>query len=147
MAPAKIKNIILTIIVIVMIVMIGFLFFNLIATPEFLIKREIESISKDYYEKHFYEMFLRNNSISKDSLETSKEVQDTVSELLEKRVERGFSPVSFRQLLLYDDLKHADSANGIAKYCDLDKSFIKIYPESPFKSENYRIEYTYSCNF
>ena len=145
--PARIaKNTVLAVIILAMLTVIAFTLYNLIATPEFLVKREVESITSDYYENYFYNKILENNSINPKESDLSI-IEPAMSKALEKYVSNGFARVSFRQLLLYDDRKHAASSNFLSEYCDLDKSIIKIYPESPFGRKNYRVDYSYSCKF
>ena len=141
------KSIILTIIASVALIVIGFMVFNLIATPEYLVKREVESITKDYYENYFYPSILSNNSIATDSVSTPEGAASALSDVLAQYTEKGFARLTLHQLLLYDHLRHYSSISSLSKYCDLDRTFIKIYPESPFTRQNYRIDYTYSCKF
>ena len=126
------KNTVLTSIAIVMLLVLVYVIFSLIATPEFLIKREIESIAADYYENYFYE---------------SNEFSDSADSTLEKYSTTGLPRITLNQLLLYDNRKHYASASTISKYCDLNKTIVKIFPEPPYTSKNYRVEYNYSCNF
>jgi len=141
------KNIVLTIISTTALIVIGFMIFNLIATPEFLVKREVESITKDYYENYFYPSILSNNSISADSVSTPEGAASALSDVLAQYTEKGFARLTLHQLLLYDNLRHYSSIASLSKYCDLDRTLIKIYPESPFTHQNYRVNYTYSCKF
>lgn len=122
------KNSILTIIVFVTLMVIGFSIFNLIATPEFLVKHRIENIAKDYYENYFYDS-----------------VPD--HEALDIYKNTGLAKVSLRQLLLYSDRRHATSLEFFEKYCDLEKTYIKIFPEDPYQRTDYHVDYAYSCNF
>lgn len=122
------RNSILTIIIFVTLIVVGFSIFNLIATPEFLVKHRIENIAKDYYENYFYDS-----------------VPD--HEALDLYKDTGLARISLRQLLLYSDKKHATSLEFFEKYCDLEKTYIKIFPENPYERINYRVDYTYSCNF
>lgn len=122
------KNSILTIIIFATLIVVGFSIFNLIATPEFLVKRRIENIASDYYENYFYDSVPEH-------------------EALDLYKDTGLARVSLRQLLLYSDKKHATSLEFFEKYCNLDSTYIKIYPESPYERENYHVDYAYSCNF
>lgn len=122
------KNSILTVIAFVTLMVVGFAIFNLIATPEFLVKNRIKKITSDYYENYFYDS-----------------VPD--HEALDIYKDTGLAKVSLRQLLLYSDKKHATSLELFEKYCDLESTYIKIYPESPYDRQNYHVDYAYSCNF
>ena len=122
------KNSILTVIAVAMLVVLGFTIFNFIATPEFLVKREITNIATDYYENYFYNLIPNPND-------------------LDFYNKHGFARMTLRQLLLYDDRKHGASEAYLSDYCDLDKTQIKIYPEQPYDRKSYHIDYTYSCKF
>ena len=122
------KNSILTVIAFATLMVVGFAIFNLIATPEFLVKNRIKKITSDYYENYFYDS-----------------VPD--HEALDIYKDTGLAKVSLRQLLLYSDKKHATSLEFFEKYCDLENTYIKIYPESPYDRQNYHVDYAYSCNF
>lgn len=122
------KNSILTVIVLAMLTMLGFTIFNLIATPEFLVKRKIEDITADYYENYFY-----NNLPDPSGLS--------------HYTEKGLTFVPLRELLAFDDHRHGAITSSLSEYCDLDKTSIKIFPKYPFGRKDYRVEYTYSCKF
>lgn len=122
------KNSITTVIIFAMLAVIGFIIFNLIATPEFLVKHKIEKIVADYYENYFYDSIPNPDALT-------------------KYVDRGFARVTLHQLLLFDDRRHGAATAELSKYCDLDNTLIKIYPESPFERKNYHVDYTYSCKF
>lgn len=122
------KNSILTIIIFVTLMVVGFSIFNLIATPEFLVKNRINRIATDYYENYFYDSVPDHEALSI--------YKDT-----------GLAKVSLRQLLLYSDKKHATSLEFFEKYCNLEKTSIKVFPEEPYERQNYHVDYAYSCNF
>jgi len=122
------RNTILTVILFLMLIVTGFTIFSFIATPEFLVKREIENIATDYYENYFYPSIPNPSG-------------------LDSYLQSGFARVNLRQLLLYDNRKHYASMEYLSSYCDLDKTQIKVYPEKPFEKKSYRVEYTYSCKF
>jgi hypothetical protein len=111
-----------------MLLVLGFTIFNLIATPEFLIKKRIENITSDYYENYFYDSVPDH-----EALDFYKDI--------------GLAKINLRQLLLYSDRKHATSLDFFAKYCSLDQTNIKIFPEAPYGRKDFHVEYTYSCNF
>lgn len=122
------KNTILIIIASLMLIIVGITIFAFIATPEYLVKREIENIARDYYENYYYPSIPNPSG-------------------LDYYAERGFARVTLRQLMLYDNRKHYASMEYLSTYCNLDQTQIKIYPEKPFERKNYRVDYTYSCKF
>ena len=122
------KNTILTVIAFTMLIIVGFTIFNLIATPEFMVKRKMESIANDYYQNYFY------NSVPD-------------KEGLSHYTETGLSRLSLRQLLLYSDRKYGDTMDFFTNYCDLDKTTLKFYPEEPFERNTYYVDFRYSCKF
>lgn len=138
------KNTILTVIALAMLSMLLFVIYNLIATPEHLIKKQIDSLARDYYENYIYATTLSNNSIDVNHPEESS---DALNKIFSRYTELGFSQASLRQLLLFNDGKYASLENTFSKYCDLDRTSIKIYPEAPFGRTNYHIDYNYSCKF
>lgn len=112
--------------------------FPIFFSAEKIVKDQINSMSKDYYENHLY----------KNLVQTKNSSDPTVfEETMQKYQKNGFSMVHLRQLLLYDDKKNAPSSKLVTEYCDENKTYIKFYPEPPFERTSYRIEYTYSCNF
>ena len=131
-----------------MLAVLAYTIFTIIATPEYLVKREIESITSDYYENYFY----KNNILSPNSLSES-DVKDPVSAethltpILENYLKTGYSRITLNQLLLSNNREHYASAGYLARYCDLNSTIIHIFPEPPYTSKNYRVEYNYSCNF
>ena len=128
------KNTTFTVIILTTLVMILITLFASFINPERIIKHKIESIATDYYESYFYPEIVTNNV-------------KTPSEIFEKYTTTGFTLVSFQQLLLFDGEKHADSVAAISEYCELDSSYVKFYPDSPFYKTDYHVEYHYSCAF
>ena len=138
------KNSILTVIAAVTLTVIAYIIFCLIATPEKLVKDEIASITSDYYENYFYNSILENNSLSQEDTDFNAPAME---EILKNYSARGFADITLRQLLLYDDQKHSAATEYLSKYCNLDSSRIKIYPEAPYKRQDYHVDYNYSCKF
>lgn len=122
------KNTILTIIGFLMLIMIGFTIFNLIATPEFLVKHKIQSIADDYYQNYFYDSVPEKEGLS-------------------YYTNSGLSRLSLRQLLLYSDRKYGETTDWFINYCNLDKTSLKFYPEEPYSRTSYHVDYNYSCKF
>ncbi len=107
----------------------------LFLTPERRIKGRIESLAHEYYEEYYYDKF--TGSIPESNREN----------LMKKYSEYGFSEVALRQLLLYDNGKHADEVDELGRYCDINSTSARIIPDAPYGKTNYHIEYKYSCKF
>lgn len=108
---------------------------SLFSTPEQRIKGRIEALAHEYYEEYYFDKF--TGSIPERNRET----------LMEKYSEHGFSEVPLRQLLLYENGKHADEVDEIGRYCDINATSVRIIPDAPYGKTNYHVEYKYSCNF
>ena len=119
---------ILVVIVLAMMAVILLLLFTSFTKPERTVTNKIESITADYYENYFYDRIKDYDN-------------------LKNYTEHGFSKVTLRQLLLFDSERHADAADLLNKYCDGEKTYVKIYPEAPFGNKNYHVEYYYACTF
>ena len=104
--------------------------------PEKMARRELEKIAKDFYENYFYREYAGNLA------------GDELTEEFDKLRESGFSRVYLRQLLLYDNEKHADSAKYF-KYdnytCDTNKTYVIFYPDPPYLEKDYHAEYHLEC--
>ena len=103
-------------------------------TPEKIIKSEVESLAKNYYENIIYK------KISASS-------EKTLDEIMAKYTETGFSRVTLRQLLILNAETHPNATAIITTYCDDSASSVKFFPEPPYGQTDYRIEYDYSCDF
>lgn len=102
------------------------------------IYHEISNLSKDYYENYLY----------KQLLSTKESSSPTVFETnMQKYREYGFSVVRLRQILVYNQQKGSSYSASLTNYCDENRTYIKYFPEPPFKRSSYRTEFTYSCNF
>ena len=104
--------------------------------PENIVKTRVEEIAKDYYENYFYQKILDNAPSDK-----------TMGEILKKYVNTGFTEVPLKQLVLFDNQRHAEAEDVFKKYCDLDETIVHFYPVEPFGVEDYRVEYKYACIF
>ncbi|MBQ6393677.1 hypothetical protein IJH74_00255 [Candidatus Saccharibacteria bacterium] len=105
--------------------------------PEKVTQREMEKISKDFYENYFYRNYAADL------------VGNELKEEFDKLREPGFSRVYLRQLLLYDNGKHADSAkyfNYNGYKCDTNKTYVIFYPDPPYLEKDYHTEYHYDCH-
>jgi len=110
------------------IVLVLCLFLN----PEARTKRQIEAMARDYYETYYYPNF---------------KATTTGDDGFEKYVESGFPKTTLRQLLLFDGGRYKDLTDSLTEYCDENATTIQFFPVSPYSEKNYRVEYTYSCNF
>lgn len=118
------------------VIVIFWLIFSLINQPSSRVPRIISQMAEDYYENYLYE------GISKaDSFKNSPE------KAMEKYLERGFSSVKLRTLLLFDNQKNEKYANELLKYCNGDATSVKFYPDAPYGQKDYHIDYSYSCEF
>jgi hypothetical protein len=109
---------------------------HLFDTPERNVKSKVDTMVSEYYENYFYKKLIKNGT-----------TDSTLARTMEKFRETGFSPVYFRQLLLYDNGKNSDLAPLVTKYCDENQSYVQIYPDPPYGSTNYHTKYYYSCEF
>ena len=130
------KKIITAVIIIAMISVILFLLFKAFSTPERVIKTKIEAVAADYYENFLY-----------PDIEKYGTREKTLSEIMHRYEQNGFSEVTLRQLSLYDGKDHADVDSIINTYCDDTASYVKFYPEPPYGQKDYRIDYHYTCEF
>ena len=130
------RHTILSIIVLTGMIVVLTALFATFSTTENFIKSNISAIATDYYENYFYDNILANNNGEKP-----------ISEILEFYTKPGFSTVTLRQLLLYDDERNADSAAFLTSHCDENSTTIHIFPDPPYDKTNYHIDYHYSCNF
>lgn len=104
--------------------------------PELQIKQKFAAIANNYYENTIYESMLNSDQFSGNP-----------ADALEKNSERGLALVTLRQIILLDETVPTDVANYLEKYCDINKTSVRFYPQSPFSRTDYRAEYTYDCNF
>lgn len=104
--------------------------------PEHVVSRRIEEISADYYENYFY-----------DKLKDYASESRPFDKIMKYYENSGFSKVTLRDLLLFDNERHAADANLLKKYCDESATYVKFYPVEPFGKKDYRAEYNYSCVF
>ena len=130
------KGVVTGVIITAMLIVAGLTVFHVFHTPESNSKAKIESIAADYYENYFYKNILKNIA-DKSSLAT----------VLSKYEKTGFSKVSLRQLLLYDNKKHSSEGAELKKYCDEERTSIQIYPDPPYSSKAYHVSYFYACEF
>lgn len=128
------KNVILAIIALTTLTVVAIILITQFSTPEHIVTHEIESIATDYYENYFYPEITTNNPSSPEQIFAKYETT-------------GFARVSLRQLLLFDNERHASSATLLSSHCDTNTTFVQFFPTAPFSKSDYRTEYHYSCNF
>ena len=110
------------------------LFFN----NENMVKSKISALANDYYENYFYKNLT--------SSEKFKKIKD-LDAAMEKYHTNGLSPVTLRNLLLYDDQKNIEFSDYLTKYCDENATTVKFYMDPPYNQKSYHTEITYACNF
>ena len=130
------KRTVIFIIILAMIAVASVIIISSLSTPESITKHKIESITADYYENYFYPRIEENGTPDK-----------TLSEILSNYTETGFSRVTLNQLLSFDSGRYADSAAMLSKYCDINSTYVKIFPDSPFSKSDYHVDYHYACTF
>ena len=114
-----------------------FALYKAINTPEKVVKDRIAGYTREYYEEYFHPK--TKASVAEENFE----------EIMRKYTERGLDDgrVTLRQLMLYDGGRFSSELNAISDYCDLDKTYVEIYPTKPYGKTDYRVNYKYSCNF
>ena len=132
----SVKNIVIIIILILIVIIGGVIAASFFFQPERQVKQKFESIATKYYESNIYDSMLKSDHYSGNP-----------NDSLERYSERGMTPVTLRQLLHLDDSISADVADYLRKYCDVNATTAKFYPDPPFSRTDYHVEYTYACNF
>ena len=122
------KRVVLAVIALAMLMVILALLLKSFMEPEKVVTSKIETIVADYYENYFYDR-----------------IKDYSN--LDNYTENGFSKVTLRQLLLFDSERHANDASLLNEYCDVEATYVRIYPEAPFSKTDYHVDYHYACTF
>ena len=130
------RRTILAVILLAMLSVILALLLTVFMNPERVSTIKIESIATDYYENHYY-----------DRLLTYATTNDALESLMSRYTNSGFSKVTLKQLLLFDNKRHFADSDYLSRYCDLDATYIQIFPDSPFSRTDYHIDYHYACEF
>ena len=116
-------------------------FFNLgahaILDPKRMAENEMQKIAKDYYENYYYDQFIQN--VPENELDIA----------FATYTDYGFPRVYLRELLLFDNSRHASSRPYFeGQYtCNTNTTAIKIIPYAPFGKTDYEIEYIYDCKY
>ena len=94
-------------------------------------------LAKDYYENYYYDVFTENLP-EEDYLVAFT----TYSEY-------GFPKVYLRELLLFNDAKHASSRGYFeGQYlCNTNRTGVTFIPYAPYGRTDYEIKYTYDCEW
>ena len=129
------KNTILCVIAFAMMIVVLALLFMSFSSPERTVKNKITEIATDYYENYFYAQF------------TAGVDESLFEENFSRYQDVGFSRVSLRQLLLFDNERYAKSADILSKYCDKNTTYVQFFPYPPFGKTDYKTEFHYSCEF
>ena len=131
-----IQKTIIAVIILAIIVTLSTILISFFLQPERLTKRRIEDLATDYYENYLYENFVNSDNFS-GNLESA----------MNKYTETGFPSITLRQLILHDQEKTTSIADSLKANCDIERTTIKFFPESPFSRKDYRVDYHYVCNF
>ena len=101
-----------------------------------LVKSYISSMSTDYYENYYF-----------PSLESSihDRGNSDISEILSRYTDTGFSRVPLRQIISHVNYDET-ALNQITERCDTNSTFVHFFPDPPFTSTSYHVDYEYSCN-
>lgn len=119
-------KIILGVILIATIMVVVTVLIAYFSNPERLTKNEFGALASNYYEDYFYEKI-------------------TDAKALEKYKETGLSVLTLRQLVLHEP--SLGGTENVEKYCDLNLSYAKIFPQEPYGKKDYRVEYKYVCDW
>lgn len=123
-------------IILLMVGVAGYVAWQFYNMPEYATDREMNMLAKDYYENYFYDMFV--NNLGDNSLTKAMGQYD----------EKGMDPVKLRQLLLFDNGRHADSREIFSSKsypCDTNLSYVKYHPFAPYGKTDYTYEIKMSC--
>lgn len=130
------RGVAIFVVIVSILTVVAHLGLSLYFEPVRIVDRKIEEIAKDYYETYFYPNYATDST------------GDELDEKMDKFAENGFSRTYLRQLLLFDEGRHADEAkyfkyNGYT--CDTNETYVKYYPIAPYGVEDYRVEYYLQC--
>ncbi len=114
-------------------------FFNLgahaIFNPERVAEEKIEELAKDYYENYYYDIFV-----------SGLPEEDYATAFLTYH-DYGFQRIYLRELLLFDNGRHADYRGYFdgQYFCNTNHTSIQIFPYPPYGKTDYEVKYTYDC--
>lgn len=134
LTPPRSKKFALALVLVAVFIVIASLAANFFLQPQNLAKSELAKLATDYYENYYY-----------DRLAAKKNPQK-LTEVLSHYSEVGLPSVRLRQLLLFDNQRHAKSIQYFTAYqCDTNQTAVKYFPLQPYGKKDYRVEYTYAC--
>ncbi|MBR3264306.1 hypothetical protein IKF94_03735 [Candidatus Saccharibacteria bacterium] len=127
--------------VVAIFVCLALVFFNVAAhavlDPKKLAENELQSLAKDYYENYYYDVF------------TEQLPESDYLVAFTTYSEYGFPKVYLRELLLFDDSRHADSRPYFeGQYsCNTNRTSVTIIPYAPYGRTDYEVKYDYDCEW
>lgn len=132
------KKTILIVIALVFIVVITTTVVSFFLTSESRVKQQITDLASDYYENYFYTNLM--NSPKYQSLSDQNAVMENYHHY-------GLSRKTLSDLLLYDNQKNYSYNDFLSKHCDINSTYVRIFPDPPYEKDSYHIEYHYACDF
>ncbi len=132
------RNIILVIIFLASITVVIAAILSFFLTKESLVKSRITELTTDYYENYFYP-----NLTHSDKYQSNPDKES----IMENYHTHGLARTTLNDLLLYDNQKNFQYSDFLSKYCDINKTYVQIFPEPPYEQNSYQIKYHYSCQF
>lgn len=109
----------------------AFLGANIYLEKTAVAERSINYLVKDYYENYFYDHFLNGRIVS--------------PALFQNYQDKGFPQTSLRQLLTFDNSRHADRHHDF-DHCDKKGTYVTITPVPPFTKTDYTYTVTLDCD-
>lgn len=124
-------------IILCLVLVFGNVAVRIIFDPERAAKRELEHISRDYYENYYYDIFTENTP------------EDELAIALQSYADYGFPPVYLRQLLLFDDGRHEASRSYFTGqyFCNTNHTSVIYLPRPPYGATDYEMKFSYDCNW
>lgn len=110
---------------------------NAYYNPERAAVRETEYLAKDYYENYYYDQLVTANS------------DKSLADIFGKYEETGFPRVYLRELLLFDNGRHAAERGFYTDsyVCNTNHTAIIITPYRPYGKTDYKVKYEYECQW
>ncbi|MBQ3310071.1 hypothetical protein IJG73_01350 [Candidatus Saccharibacteria bacterium] len=134
----QVKKVAVTVILIAAVAVAGSLWCNYYFSPAERAGRELEKLTKDYYENFFYDLVLKEGGEGVDLAELFAPYEKG----------GGMQPVLLRQLLLFDSGRHESSRKEFINdsyRCDTNTTSVRIKPTAPYGRNDWTAEYNLSC--